>query len=303
MQTHQLIFIGVATLVAIVVAVVIDIAFRVSLRRRQQRIEKLRNYQAVDASTPVEKPLRSFKRRAKDSVQYRYSIFRRISLILAGSAILLITVFTFVDQMPQAIISILVGSAAIITGMAARPFIENFLSGIAITASRMLNIGDTILLNDNYGTIEDISPTHTVVKLWDWRRYIIPNSSMINSEFINYSLNDPWIFSHIEFNVSYEADIEQVELLALEAARSCTHYNPIEDPGFWVMKTTETSARCWLASWADSPIEAWRIRAEMRTAVIKSLHKNGIRTHVTQVAFGDAPQVINRPDQVSGKKN
>jgi small-conductance mechanosensitive channel len=174
----------------------------------------------------------------------------------------------------------MVGSAAIITGMAAKPFIENFLSGIAITASRMLNIGDTIKLNDNYGTIEDISATHTVVKLWDWRRFVIPNSSMINHEFVNYTLHDKWLWAHVEFFVSYEADMELVKSIAEDSARQCKHAQDIEEPSFWIMETNEKSIKCWIAAWASSPMEAWELKAEIRTSLIMELSKAGINTHV-----------------------
>lgn len=248
-------------------------------------IDQLQSADSVATSTPLDKPLLSFKTRAKRSVANRFSIFRRVATILVLLLLIITVSFPFIDQLPQTFLSILVGSAAIITGMAARPFIENFLSGIAITSSKMLNIGDTILLNNNYGTIEDISPTHTVVKIWDWRRFVIPNSKMINHEFINYSLYDSWQLAYVEFFVAYQTDMQRIKELAQEAAKKSRHYAAIEEPSFWIMETTKETIKCWVAAWAKSPLEAWELKADIRTELILQFNKEGIETHLNYHTF------------------
>jgi small-conductance mechanosensitive channel len=214
-----------------------------------------------------------------------------VAIMLGVVLVMIAATFPFVDQLPQAVISILVGSAAIITGMAAKPFIENFLSGIAITASKMLNIGDTIVMNGNYGTIEDISPTHTVVKLWDWRRFVIPNTQMINQEFVNYSLQDKWLWAHIEFYVSPDSDLRQVKEIAENAARKSPHFHDFEGPSFWVMDAEKDGIKCWLAAWAASPAEAWELKADMRTELILQFQQAGIKSHLNyfQVSSSGVP--------------
>jgi small-conductance mechanosensitive channel len=264
-----------------------------ALKKRKSVIENLNYSESIETSTPLDRPVISFKIRAKESVTTRFSIFRRVAVFVAFFAFIIGVSFPFIDKLPQAFISIMVGAAAIITGMAAKPFIENFLSGIAITASRMLNIGDTIKLNDYYGTIEDISATHTVIKLWDWRRYVIPNSSMINQEFINYNLHDKWLWAHVEFYVAYGSDMQLVKEIAEDTAKRSEHCLDFEDPAFWIMETNESSITCWIAAWASSPAEAWELKAEIRTALILDLHKAGINTHVNYYSMnrkdGDSP--------------
>ena len=280
MNKELIFYVSVITAGGVVLLSAIQIFYKTALRKRKAVISKLKISESIETSTPLDRPLRSFKDRATKSVVKRFSIFRRVAVFLALLLMVLAASFPFIDRLPQAFISILVGSAAIITGMAAKPFIENFLSGIAITASRMLNIGDTIKLNDNYGTIEDISATHTVVKLWDWRRFVIPNSSMINHEFVNYTLHDQWLWAHVEFFVSYGTDMVAVKSIAEEAARKCKNAEEIEEPAFWIMETNEKSIKCWIAAWASSPIEAWELKADIRTALILELGKAGISTHV-----------------------
>lgn len=285
MSNLTLYYLALVSLSLIVLAGLSLWLFRRLQRLRRGNVEDLQDTEVVPTSSPIDQPLHSFKARARRSIKNRFSIFRRVIAISALMLLVLLISFPYIDQLPQAFLSILVGSAAIITGMAARPFIENFLSGMAITASRMLNIGDTVLLNEQYGTIEDISSTHTVIKLWDWRRYVIPNSLMINHEFINYSLYDKWLWANVEFYVSYESDLELVQELAVRAAKSSDHYQAFEEPAFWIMDTHKDSVRCWIAAWAVTPLAAWELKADIRTKLVMELNKRGIRTHINYHEF------------------
>ncbi|MDC7234041.1 MAG: mechanosensitive ion channel [Spirochaetales bacterium] len=275
-----LIYLLISLAVISALIIVIQVFIKVSLRKRTELIEKIKETNAVETETPLKKSSRAFKREAKKHLRERFSIFKRVAISVSVISVLLISSIPFIDRLPQAIISILVGSAAIITGMAAKPFIENFLSGIAITVSKMLKIGDTIIINDNYGTIEDISPTHTVIKIWNWRRYVIPNSAMINTDFVNLTLNDKWLWSHVEFFVSYESNIREIREIALATVLECDHYNDVEPPSFWVMKTEKDSIKCWVASWATSPAGAWELEAEIRTNLIMKFQEKGIQSHI-----------------------
>jgi small-conductance mechanosensitive channel len=280
MNQEIIFYISIIVTVGIILLISIQIIYKRALKKRKAVIDGLKDSESIETSTPLDRPLRSFKKRAKEGVTNRFSIFKRVASLLAVIILLIAISFPFIDRLPQAFISILVGSAAIITGMAAKPFIENFLSGIAITSSKMLNIGDTIIINDHYGTIEDISATHTIVKLWDWRRFVIPNSTMINKEFVNYTLNDKWLWAHVEFFVSYDSDIELVKQIAEDSAHANTQRMGIEKPSFWIMETGKDSIKCWVAAWAATPIDAWELKAEIRTSLILGLKKAGIKTHI-----------------------
>ena len=280
MNQKIILYVSIFVAVGILILVSIQIIYKRALKRRKALIDSLKESESINTSTPLDKPLKTFKKRAKEGVTNRFSIFRKVATFLAFITLLMAVSFPFIDQLPQAFISILVGSAAIITGMSAKPFIENFLSGIAITTSKMLNVGDTININDHYGTIEDISATHTVLKLWDWRRFIIPNSTMINKEFVNFTLNDKLQWAHVEFYVSYDSDIEVVKKIAIDSVQSSSQKMEIEEPTFWIMETTRDSIKCWIAAWAATPIEAWELKADIRTSLVFSLKKAGIKTHI-----------------------
>ena len=278
----------------ILFTMIANIAIKRALRIRKDKIDHLKNSAPIMTSASGEQSLKTFRNQAKRKMTARFSIYRRVLFSALIVFFILAVAFPFIDKLPQAYLSILVGSAAIITGMAAKPFIENFLAGIAITASKMVNIGDTILINDHYGTIEDISSTHTVIKLWNWKRYVIPNSTMISTEFQNFSLYDKWIWTHADFTVSYDEDMDQVEEIALQAVLDSPFYNKeTEAPSFWIMKTEKTAVSCWIAAWAGSPGEAWELGADMRKRIIKGFRKAGIKTHINYVAGAGIPAFLS----------
>jgi len=136
-----------------------------------------------------------------------------------------------------------------------------------------------VLGDKEYGTIEDITPTHTVIKLWDWRRYVVPNANMLTKEVLNYSTNDTFLWAKIEFYVSYEADLEWVREKAVEVAKASPYFAGNEDPQMWVMRMDKEAVQCWLAAWAKSPADAWSLRVDMSRGLIRELAAAGVRTH------------------------
>jgi small-conductance mechanosensitive channel len=95
----------------------------------------------------------------------------------------------------------------VILGIASRPWIENIIAGLVLSYSKALNIGDTVLIQDHYGTIEDINFTYTILKIWDWRRFVIPNQVMLREDFVNYTLNEDFYWAKINLWVGHDADL------------------------------------------------------------------------------------------------
>lgn len=253
--------------------------------QRSLRIKKLKRFESIETSTPIDSPAKTAKAAAVESVGTRFTIIRNFSFFSIVAIWLIALVFPFLNVIPATLISTLVAASGIILGIAARPFIENLIAGIVISFSRPVRVGDTVIVDDNYGTVEDITITHTVVKIWNWRRYIIPNSRMLSKEIINCTINDTYQWVHVEFLVAYGSDIQQVKALAIDAAARSRHFADYEDPRFWVMDMLEKGYRCWVAAWADSPAEAWELSNDIRSRLIEAFDANGILTHKIEVAF------------------
>ncbi len=253
--------------------------------RRKTRVNKLKRFEAIKTTTPIDAPVNAAKEVAIESVENRFSIIQKLSFFLIVTVWLIALIFPFLNSIPATFVSILVTASAVVIGIAARPFIENLISGIVITYSRLIRIGDTVIIDNKYGTIEDITITHTVVKMWDWRRYVIPNERMLAKEIINYTINDAYQWVHVEFVVAYDSDLEIIKELAMDAASGSNHFADYEEPSFWIMDMEEKGYKCWIAAWADSPIDAWELGNDIRTELIRKFKSNGIKTHKFELGY------------------
>ena len=255
---------------------------------RKRRINKLNRSESAKTETPLDKPEIEAKETAVESIENRFSIIRRVSFFSVVTVWIIALVFPFLNKIPAALLSILIASSGIILGIASRPLIENMISGIVISFSHPVRIGDTVVIDNHYGNIEDITITHTIVKVWNWRRYIIPNSRMLSKEIINCTIHDSYQWTHVEFFAAYDSDVEKVKKLSINAALKSKYFANYEEPRFWIMEMEEKGYKCWIAAWADSPVDAWELGNEIRTELIQKFKSNGIKTHKFEIKSGIA---------------
>lgn len=230
-------------------------------------------------SAPDEVPLDDQRKDAIEAVDNQFSIIRRTFFSIFCLIWLASAIFPFLGKFSASLISVLGAGGAVLVGIAARPLLENLIAGYVITFSKQFRRGHTVMLDGEYGTIEDITPTHTKVKLWDWRRYLVPNSQMLAKEVLHYSSKEGYIWARLKFHVNYDADVEIVREIAVKAAKESKHLAGDDVPELWVMNMEMQSFECWLAMWVGSPLDAWCIRVEVAEKLIKAFKRKGIRPH------------------------
>ncbi len=233
----------------------------------------------VSTESPVDSPVADFRKKGVENIEKRFSVIKDSITVIVVIFIVVAALIPLLKGASVTVISVLTGALAVIIGITAKPFIENFVSGVILGLNKTIKVGDTILLDDHYGTVEDITLTSTIIKLWDWRRIIIPNVLMLGKEVISYSFQDNFIWTKIEFWVSYEANLQQVKQIAIQSAKSSPYFAPHEEPAFWVMELDKNSYRCWLAAWSDSPAQAWELGNEVRTMLITEFQRLQIQSH------------------------
>lgn len=245
-------------------------------RLRKQKLIARERMDAVATDSPVDNPNERAQDLGLDSIERNATVSRRllVPLIILGTTALAIV--PLLSRVPATMISMVVAIATVVLGVAARPLIENAMSGLVMSSSQLVNIGDTVRIEDKYGTIEDISTTHTTIKLWDWRRYVVPNGRMIQQTFLNYSVHDKYEWTYIAFTVSYEVPLERARELALAIPRQSKHFAEHEDPQFWVMDMGPQGYEAWLVAWADTPSAAWMLRSDMREKLIMAFQEHEI---------------------------
>lgn len=79
------------------------------------------------------------------------------------------------------------GVAGLAVGPAARPLLSNLIAGVQIAVAQPTRLDDVVVIEGEYGTIEEIASTYVVIKLWDWRRMVVPLSYFIEKPFQNWT--------------------------------------------------------------------------------------------------------------------
>ncbi len=113
------------------------------------------------------------------------------------------------------------GILAVVVGFASQKAFSNIISGIFILMFKPFKISDIIEFTDGQkGIVEDITLRHTLIKNYENRRVIIPNSIISEETIINSNIQDEKIKKHIEFSISYDSNIDTaIEIIRDEAMK------------------------------------------------------------------------------------
>jgi len=263
--------------------------------RSKQLLRRSNRMEAVATESPLDDPVSLAKARGMDSIEHLATVNQKVVVPVILALVLLFLAVPFIGRVPATMVSILVAIITVTLGVAARPIIENAMAGLVISSSKLLNIGDTVKMHDHYGTVEDITVTHTTIKIWDWRRFVVPNNQVMQASIINYSVFDQFLWAHVEFTVSYDVDLRVVEDIAVNAAKSSEHFSPYEEPTFWVMELQKEGILCWIAAWADTPSDSWTLQSDVRKGLITGFQQHNIATHLSRVEFHGPPPPVSRP--------
>jgi small conductance mechanosensitive channel len=106
-------------------------------------------------------------------------------------------------------------------GFASQKAFSNIISGVFILIFKPFRISDIIEFSDGkMGEVEEITLRHTVIRNFENRRIIIPNSIISDETIVNSSINDEKIRKHIIFSISYDSDIDKaIEIIRDEAQK------------------------------------------------------------------------------------
>jgi small-conductance mechanosensitive channel len=159
------------------------------------------------------------------------------------------------------------GVAGLVAGLAARPVLANLFAGIQIALTQPIRVDDAVVIEGEWGWIEDITSTYVVVKLWDWRRLVVPLTYFIEHPFQNWTRENAAIIGSVFLHVDYTAPIDKIREKLNEIARA----SPLWDGRVVVLQVTEAKERTLelraLVSAATSP-RAWDLRCEVREKLI-----------------------------------
>lgn len=241
---------------------------------------------------------------AEDNLEARrISTRMRVLRQMATMLIVLITVAAMLMTFP-AVRSVGVsmfasaGVAGIVVGFAARPVLSNLLAGIQIALTQPLRIGDAVIMEGEWGWIEEITSTYVVVKIWDWRRLVVPLTQVIEKPFQNWTRETSSIIGNVVWYLDYTAPVAKMR----EKLKEFLDESELWDGNVQVLQVIDTTQDTVqlraLMSAKNSPI-AWDLRCEVREKMIAWLqaeHPGALPRTRGQLQIDQSEITIERAD-------
>jgi hypothetical protein len=117
------------------------------------------------------------------------------------------------------------GAAGLILGLAARPVLANLIAGIQIALTQPIRIDDVVIVEGEWGWIEEIFATYVVVRLWDLRRMIVPLSHFIEQPFQNWTRESASIIGAVYWHLDYTVPVAKVRAKLAEIVEASPHWD------------------------------------------------------------------------------
>lgn len=180
------------------------------------------------------------------------------------------------------------GVLAIIIGFASQQAFSNIVSGIFIALFKPFRIGDRLRLvgKEFYGIVEDISLRHTVIRTFEHKRIVVPNS-VISAEILeNDNIVDLKILKFWEIGISYDSDVQKaIKIIQEEVMKHPDFFdnpereaveNQDEPVTVRVLGFGESSINLRAYVWAKDPTTAFRMACDLNESVKARFDAEGI---------------------------
>ncbi|MGE6697293.1 mechanosensitive ion channel family protein [Hyphomonas sp. NPDC076900] len=159
------------------------------------------------------------------------------------------------------------GVAGIVVGIAAQPVLANLIAGLQIAITQPIRIDDAVVVEGEWGWIEEIGLFHVIIRLWDDRRLVTPLTYFNQNPFQNWTKQNASIIGSIFWSLDYRAPLEEMRA----HLKQCCEDHPLWDGRVCVLQVTEAredriELRA-LASARSSP-DAWDLRCDLREKMI-----------------------------------
>lgn len=226
-------------------------------------------------------------------MQTRFRVLRRVMVVLVAIITVAVMLLTF-PSVRQVGLGLLgsAGLAGIVVGMAARPTLSNIVAGIQIALTEPIRIDDVVIVEGEWGRIEEITAAYVVVRIWDLRRLIVPLSHFIQEPFQNWTRQSADILGTVFLYADYTVPVEEVR----QELHRIVGQSGMWDGKVWGLQVTNATEHTMelraLMSAADSST-AWNLRCHVREKLIEFLQRNhpGALPRARAELLGNAPSV------------
>ncbi len=117
------------------------------------------------------------------------------------------------------------GVAGLVAGLAARPMLSNLIAGLQIATTQPIRLEDEVVVETQWGRVEEINSTYVVLGLWDLRQMIVPLSYFIEKPFENWTRDSTTLIGSVLFHLGYTVPIERLRAKVIEIVKASPYWD------------------------------------------------------------------------------
>jgi small-conductance mechanosensitive channel len=195
------------------------------------------------------------------------------------------------------------GVAGIVAGLAARPVLSNLMAGVQLAMTQPIRLYDAVIVENEYGTIEEITSTYVVVKLWDLRRMIVPLTYFIEKPFQNWTRENSSLVGNVMIYLDYGAPVGLIREKFAEILKESHRWDG-QVSAVQVTDFKQGTMELRLLMSARSSGQAFDLRCEVREKLIDFLQREHPEAlpHSRQITDKSEPKADAAPKDLSSRK-
>jgi small-conductance mechanosensitive channel len=255
-----ILYLGIVALITIVIASSVNIWFRSSIRRKTEENE--------------------------DPTAFKFLRYVAVIAIYITGLLIGLLAFPSLKGVAQTALGG-AGVIAVIAGVASQEALANLVGGVFIISFKPFRVGDIIKVTDTMvGTVTDITLRHTILRNFENKMIVIPNAIINKEKLINYDLGELKICERLEFEISYESDLDLAKIIMREECekhplildnRSATEILdaiPIVRTALISINESTLTVRAWC--WAKNYTDSFNMRCDLLEIIKKRFDREGI---------------------------
>ena len=217
--------------------------------------------------TDVEDNLQARRIHTQTRVLARILIF---AVGLVGFSLILMT-FPSVRQLGASLLAS-AGIVGLVTGLAARPVLGNLIAGLQLALAQPIRLDDVVIVEGQWGRIEEITLAYVVIRTWDDRRLVVPLQYFIEHPFENWTRSTSRLLGTVELFADYRVPVDVLRAELERIVRQAKEW----DGRVCLLQVTDVTEHAVkvraLVSAADSG-RAWDLRCRVREALLAFLQR------------------------------
>jgi hypothetical protein len=168
-------------------------------------------------------------------------VFRRVA-VTAGVVLTVGVMLTAIPAVRTIGLSLFAsaGVAGIVAGIAARPAVSNLIAGVQLAVTQPIRIGDAVLIEGEWGHVDDIGSTYVTVATWDQRSLIVPLTFFLEKPIRNWTRTSSQILDTVFLYPDYAVPVEAVR----QAAKAIVEGSALWDGRVFAVQVTDLRERC-----------------------------------------------------------